>query len=213
MPDKENKKSEFVVTDRRLFSTDGELRQDVVEDEERRAERERETKAAHQRVNEQRAAVQQQTAEARAAENVATLPDEAEAPSAAEQQASAAAYKESTRHIDEQINREMRQQGQSHRAQDFEITFEKFVASIYMTALLQLGLAAPQGAKPEVDLIGARQTIDTLALLQEKTKGNLTPAEDNMLRNLVYELRMAYLEVTNLITRPPQGGQAGVGKP
>jgi len=212
MPDKENKKTEFVVTDRRLFSTDGELRQDVVEDEERRAERERETKAAHQRVNEQRAAVQQQTAEARAAENVATLPDEAEAPSAAEQQASAAAYKESTRHIDEQINREMRQQGQSHRAQDFEITFEKFIASIYMTALLQLGLAAPQGAKPEVDLIGARQTIDTLALLQEKTKGNLTPAEDNMLRNLVYELRMAYLEVTNLITRPPQGGQAGVGK-
>ncbi len=215
MPDKENKKSEFVVTDRRLFSTDGELRQDVVEDEERRAERERETRAAHQRVNDERAAVQQQTAEARAAEDVPPLPTEmeAEAPSAAEQQASAAAYKESTRHIDEQINREMRQQGQSHRAQDFEITFEKFIASIYMTALLQLGLAAPQGAKPEVDLIGARQTIDTLALLQEKTKGNLTPAEDNMLRNLVYELRMAYLEVTNLITRPPQGGQAGVGKP
>jgi len=215
MPDKENKKSEFVVTDRRLFSTDGELRQDVVEDEERRAERERETKAAHQRVNEERAAVQQQTADARAAENVPPLANEmeAEAPSAAEQQASATAYKESTRHIDEQINREMRQQGQSHRAQDFEITFEKFIASIYMTALLQLGLAAPQGAKPEVDLIGARQTIDTLALLQEKTKGNLTPAEDNMLRNLVYELRMAYLEVTNLITRPPQGGQAGAGKP
>ena len=214
MPDKENKKTEFVVTDRRLFSTDGELRQDVVEDEERRAERERETRAAQQRVNDERAAVQQQTVEPRAAENVPTLPNEmeAEAPSAAEQQASAAAYKESTRHIDEQINREMRQQGQSHRAQDFEITFEKFIASIYMTALLQLGLAAPQGAKPEVDLIGARQTIDTLALLQEKTKGNLTPAEDNMLRNLVYELRMAYLEVTNLITRPPQGGQAGVGK-
>ena len=214
MPDKENKKTEFVVTDRRLFSTDGELRQDVVEDEERRAERERETRAAQQRVNDERAAVQQQTVEPRAAENVPTLPNEmeAEAPSAAEQQASAAAYKESTRHIDEQINREMRQQGQSHRAQDFEITFEKFIASIYMTALLQMGLAAPQGAKPEVDLIGARQTIDTLALLQEKTKGNLTPAEDNMLRNLVYELRMAYLEVTNLITRPPQGGQAGVGK-
>ncbi len=43
MAEKE-KKPEFVVTDRRLFSTDGELRQDVVEDEERRAERERETK-------------------------------------------------------------------------------------------------------------------------------------------------------------------------
>ena len=69
----------------------------------------------------------------------------------------------------------MRKQGQPHRAQDFEMTFEKFVASLYMTALMQLGLAAPQGAKPQVDLIGARQTIDTLAILQEKTKGNLTP--------------------------------------
>jgi hypothetical protein len=74
-----------------------------------------------------------------------------------------------------------------------------------MTALMQLGLAAPQGAKSEVDLMGARQTIDTLSLLQEKTKGNLTPVEENMLQNVLYELRMAYLEVTNLITRPPQG--------
>ncbi len=105
----------------------------------------------------------------------------------------------------------MRKQGQPHSAQDFEITFEKFVASIYMTALMQLGLAAPQGAKPEVDLMGARQTIDTLALLQEKTKGNLTPAEENMLQNCLYELRMAYLEVTNLITRPPQGGPGADG--
>ncbi len=55
MPEKE-KKPEFVVTDRRLFSTDGELRQDVVEAEERREERERETKEAQQRVNEERAA-------------------------------------------------------------------------------------------------------------------------------------------------------------
>ena len=54
MPDKE-KKSDFVVTDRRLFSTDGELRQDVVEDEERRAEREREKREAQQRVNDERA--------------------------------------------------------------------------------------------------------------------------------------------------------------
>ena len=51
MADKE-KKPEFVVTDRRLFSTDGELRQDVVEDEERRAEREREKSEAQRLVNE-----------------------------------------------------------------------------------------------------------------------------------------------------------------
>jgi hypothetical protein len=81
-----------------------------------------------------------------------------------------------------------------------------------MTSLMQLGLAAPQGAKPEVDLIGARQTIDTLALLQEKSKGNLTSAEENMLQNCLYELRMAYLEVTNLITRPPQSSPGADSK-
>jgi Domain of unknown function (DUF1844) len=206
MPDKENKKPDFVVTDRRLFSTDGELRQDVVEDEERRAEREREQREAQRRVNDERAA-QKHPAQP-SSQTIAAPPEaaEPEAPSAAEQQASVDAYKESTRHIDDQINREMRQQGQAHSAKDFEMTFEKFVVSIYMSALMQLGLAAPPGEKPAVDLIGARQTIDTLAILQEKTKGNLTPAEQNMLQNCLYELRMAYLEVTNLITRPPQGG-------
>ena len=208
MPDKE-KKTDFVVTDRRLFSTDGELRRDVVEDEERRAEREREKSAAQQRTNDERAA------QSHAAAPPLIVPPEGpepEAPSAAEQQASAEAYKESTRHIDDQLNKQMRQQGQGHRAQDFEMTFEKFIASIYMSALVQLGLAAPQGEKPVVDLLGARQTIDTLAILQEKTKGNLTPAEQNMLQNLLYELRMAYLEVTNMLTRPPQAGPGADAK-
>jgi hypothetical protein len=212
MADKE-KKPEFVVTDRRLFSTDGELRQDVVEDEERRAEREREKSEAQRLVNEQRAA-QQQPTPSRAAETSSIVTDEAvpEGPSPQEQRDSATAYRESTREIDDRIEKEMRKQGQPHRAQDFEITFEKFVASLYMSALMQLGLAAPQGAKPEVDLLSARQTIDTLAILQEKTKGNLTPAEQSMLQNCLYELRMAYLEVTNLLTHPPQGGPSADGK-
>ncbi len=66
-------------------------------------------------------------------------------------------------------------------------------------------------SKPQVDLIGARQTIDTVALLQDKTKGNLTDAEKNMLQNILYELRMAYLEVTNMITNPPPQGAPGGG--
>lgn len=211
MPDKE-KKPEFVVTDRRLFSTDGELRQDVVEDEERRAEREREKSEAQRLVNEERAA--QQAAPASSAQTSSVVTDEAipEAPSVQEQHDSAAAYRESTREIDDRIENEMRKQGQPHRAQDFEITFEKFVASLYMSALMQLGLAAPQGSKPEVDLLGSRQTIDTLAILQEKTKGNLTSQEQSMLQNCLYELRMAYLEVTNMLTHPPQGGPGADGK-
>jgi len=213
MADKE-KKPEFVVTDRRLFSTDGELRQDVVEDEERRSEREREKSEAQRLVNEERAA-QQQPAPESAVQSTPIVTEEVapEGPSAQEQHDSAAAYRESTREIDESIEKEMRKQGQPHRAQDFEMTFDKFVASLYMSSLMQLGLAAPQGAKPQVDLLSARQTIDTLAILQDKTKGNLTPAEQNMLQNCLYELRMAYLEVTNLLTHPPQGGPAGDGKP
>lgn len=208
MAEKE-KKPEFVVTDRRLFSNDGELRQDVVEAEERREEREREKHEAQQRNNEERAS-QNNTAPAPPppAEPAPEAP-EMQAPTAQEQQASVAAYHESTREIDARIEQEMRKQGRAHSAKDFEVTFDKFVASLYMTSLMQLGLAAPQGAKPEVDLIGARQTIDTLAMLQQKTKGNLTPAEENMIQNCLYELRMAYLEVTNLITHPPQGGVVG----
>jgi hypothetical protein len=205
MPEKE-KKPEFVVTDRRLFSTDGELRQDVVEAEERRAEREEEKREAQLRVNEERAAQNNHSPSSSIETAAPTENPFGDAPSVQDQRASADAYKESTRDIDARIAKEMRKQGQPHRAEDFEMTFEKFVASIYMSALMQLGLAAPQGAKPEVDLMGARQTIDTLAILQEKTKGNLTPSEERMLQNVLYELRMAYLEVTNLLTHPPQGG-------
>jgi len=208
MPEKE-KKPEFVVTDRRLFSNEGELRQDVVEAEERREEREREKQEAQQRANDERATQNNVAPTPAPPAEPAREQPEMPAPTAQEQQASVDAYQASTRDIDARIEQEMRKQGRQHTAKDFEVTFDKFVASLYMTSLMQLGLAAPQGAKPEVDLIGARQTIDTLAMLQQKTKGNLTPAEENMIQNCLYELRMAYLEVTNLLTHPPQGGVVG----
>src|SRR4051812_16064355 len=151
MPDKE-KKPEFVVTDRRLFSSDGEIRQDVVEAEERREERERATRETQQRLNEERAA--QSNGKTDSAEPPPPVPPEMQAPTAQEQHASEAAYQQSARDIDERIEQEMRKQGRPHSAKDFEVTFEKFIASLYMTSLMQLGLAAPQGAKPEVDLIG-----------------------------------------------------------
>jgi hypothetical protein len=205
MADKE-KQSEFVVNDRRLFGMDGELRQDVVEAEERREEREQEERDAAHRINEERAAQREPAPTIAATEPPPPTSDELhEAPSAAEQQASVDAYAESTREMDKQIHRELDKQGQAHRAKDFEMDFEKFAASLYMSALMQLGLAAPQGGKPQVDLMGARQTIDILGILKDKTKGNLTPAEENMLQNVLYELRMAYLEVTNLIANPPEG--------
>jgi len=90
------------------------------------------------------------------------------------------------------------------------MTFERFLASLYMTALLQLGLVQEQGGRPQIDLIGARQTIDTIDILKDKTKGNLTSAEEAFLQNVLYELHMAYIEVTNALTRGVQApGQPG----
>lgn len=203
MADKESKKSEFVVNDRRLFSSDGELRQDVAEAEERAAEREREASEAQQRANEERAAQQKATVTEQPKISLTDAPD---APSAEEQRASADAYAASTKKMDYRIKKELDKQGRGDQARDLEMTFEKFIASLYMTSLMQLGLAAPQGEKPTLDLIGARQTIDILGLLNDKTKGNLTAAEENALRNILYELRMAYLEVTNLLANPPKDG-------
>lgn len=203
MADKESKKSEFVVNDRRLFSSDGELRQDVAEAEERAAERERETSEAQQRANEERAAQQKATVTEQPKISLTDAPD---APSAEEQRASADAYAASTKKMDYRIKKELDKQGRGDQARDLEMTFEKFIASLYMTSLMQLGLAAPQGEKPTLDLIGARQTIDILGLLNDKTKGNLTAAEESTLRNILYELRMAYLEVTNLLANPPKDG-------
>jgi hypothetical protein len=191
------------VNDRRLFSSDGELRQDVAEAEERAAEREREASEAQQRANDERAAQQKATVTEQPKISLTDAPD---APSAEEQRASANAYAASTKKMDYRIKKELDKQGRGDQARDLEMTFEKFIASLYMTSLMQLGLAAPQGEKPTLDLIGARQTIDILGLLNDKTKGNLTAAEESTLRNIVYELRMAYLEVTNLLANPPKDG-------
>jgi cobalamin biosynthesis protein CobT len=201
--DKEEKQSGFVVNDRRLFGDDGELRQDVVEAEERAAERERAANEAQQRANEEREA--QQKAAQPEEPPTETLP-EGEGPTTEEHKASADAYAETTKKMDYRIRKELDKQGRTEQARDLEMSFEKFVASLYMTTLMQLGLAAPQGEKPMLDLMGARQTIDILGILNDKTKGNLTSAEESTLRNVLYELRMAYLEVTNLIANPPKDG-------
>ena len=192
MPEKRREESSFTVTDRRLFTPDGELRSDVPEES-----------APPKPV----ASAPQESAPTSpqpSATDVSTPEDRdmPTPPSSAEQEAQAAAYKKSAKDLDTQVELS------GHSVKDFEITFERFLASLYMTAMLQLGLMRQQGAQPQVDIIGARQTIDTLSLISEKTKGNLTPAEANFLQNSLYELRMAYVEVTNALARPPQPGPA-----
>jgi len=187
--------SGFKVTDRRLFNSDGELRSDVPE--------EKEPPKATAANPPKETPVQQMPAATTV--TAGDGPPDREMPSpptSAEQEAQAAAYRESAKDLDAQVELS------GHSAKEYEITFERFLASLYMTAMLQLGLMRQQGEAPRVDIIGARQTIDTLSLIAEKTKNNLTPSEENFLQNSLYELRMAYVEVTNALARPPQAGPA-----
>lgn len=176
----EKKNESFIVTDRRLFTAEGELRKDVSE--------EQETKVPVSTAPKDSSAPSQTK--------------EPPAPTAAEQKQQADAYQKSSAEMDRQAELN------GISSKDMEITFERFLASIYMTGMLQLGLMHEQGAPPQLDLIGARQTIDSLALLSDKTKGNLTSKEQSFLQNALYELRMAYVEVTNAIAKGAQQAPA-----
>jgi hypothetical protein len=179
----EKKQESFTVTDRRLFTSEGEIRQEVSQEE---------VSSAAASVPQPAPAAQPDPAPPR------PEADAPPAPTAAEQKEQADAYRKSAKDLDARVELS------GHSTKELEMTFERFMASLYMSAMLQLGLMHEQGGQPRVDLIGARQTIDTLSLLSEKTKGNLTRAEENFLQNCLYELRMAYVEVTNALARPPQ---------
>jgi hypothetical protein len=88
------------------------------------------------------------------------------------------------------------------------IGFEHLVQQFYVSAMIQMGAGAQEGQRPRVDILGARNTIDLLGVLAEKTKGNLTEAEDRTLQSVLFEARMAFLELTSMITlqgmQPPQ---------
>ncbi len=183
MPEK--KQESFTVTDRRLFTSDGEVREEISQEE-----------------------VSSSPMPPQASSEPATAPepDMPPTPTTAQQQEQADAYRKSAKDLDTRVELS------GHSAKELEMTFERFMASLYMSAMLQLGLMHEQGGEPRVDLIGARQTIDTLSLLSEKTKGNLTATEQTFLQNCLYELRMAYVEVTNALSRPPQATGADSGK-
>ena len=197
MAQKRREESEFKVSDKRLFTSDGELRSNSPEQQ-----------AAPPVVS---AVTATAVAEPSISRPGSTIPEAAptpgapasesdipEPPTASEQQAQHDAYKQSSRDLDTRVELS------GHSAQELKMSFERFMASLYMTAMMQLGLMHEQGGQPGVDLIGARQTIDTLGMIAEKTKGNLTPKEQAFLQNCLYELRMAYVEVTNSLAHPPQ---------
>ncbi len=76
-----------------------------------------------------------------------------------------------------------------------EVTFATFILSLNTSALVHLGeLPEPGKEEPVFDLNLARHAIDTIAMLKEKTKGNLTEDEQALIDNILFDLRMKFVK-------------------
>jgi hypothetical protein len=146
----EQKEDTFRVIDRRPFTSEGELRKEAIEEQEREAKREERAQAAAK-------AVEAQKTEATGEEEPAETP---------------------------KPNR----------------GFEALVRMLGSNAAMVLGAYAdPRTGQPMIDPDAARELIDMLDALHEKTKGNLAPEEDNLLLDLLGKLKMTYLEINQAV--------------
>src|ERR1700735_5321350 len=197
MPD-QNKP--FVVTDRRKFTMDGELRPDA----DPSPEREERSTTSPSPVTASAAAP------GASSPATATEPEMPAPPTAEENDQAKRAYEMTADRLDTAIR--SANPGMDHPP---AMSFEQLVQSIYMTAMMQLGAAAHEGQQPQVDILGARQSIDMLGVLAEKTKGNLTAEETRLLDSALFELRLAFLEIPQALARsaaakaPPAAGRPG----
>jgi hypothetical protein len=215
---------EFIVSDRRRFGSEGDLRPDVDKREDE-APVVTSPAATPPSINQgasnspagnsKTGASQNSGAEADATESSARLIDNPpaadesaempEPPTEAEQREQHDAYRASGKTLDSIFQSKLGAQGAYP-----EMSFEKVIESLYMSALIQMGAVRQEGeTQPQIDIIGARQTIDSVTVLQEKTKGNLNDRENTLLQNVLFELRMAWIELTNAIAaraaNPPSG--------
>jgi hypothetical protein len=150
LPEDKHEES-FRVIDRRPFTAEGEIRKDVVEAEERKAEREAQLEAARQ------PATPAPLNAAASAQPPADVPKASPA-------------------------------------------FENLIRMIGSNAAMVLGAYAdPRSGQPVIDPEAARELIDMLDVLQEKTKGHLAPEEENLLLDLLGKLKMTYLEVNQAL--------------
>ena len=124
-------------------------------------------------------------------------------PSAEESREQKVAYDASAQRLEELI----RAQNPAVGAQP-PVTFQHLVQQFYVSAMIQMGAGAQEGQRPRVDILGARTTIDLLGVLAEKTRGNLTEDEDRTLQTVLFEVRMAFNELTSMINlqamQPPR---------
>jgi len=116
------------------------------------------------------------------------------APTAEESRVQQTAYEASAQRVEDLLRAQNPGMGAAP-----PVTFEHLVQQFYVSAMIQMGAGTQEGQRPRVDIVGARTTIDLLGVLGEKTRGNLTDAEERMLESVLFEVRMAFLELTSMI--------------
>jgi hypothetical protein len=178
----------FVVTDRRKFTLEGEPRPDADPSPEKE---ERPAPPPTPVASEPKSAVAPPPQPETESE-----PDLPPPPTAEQNDEARRAYEMTADRLDTAIRSS--NPGMDHPP---AMSFDQLVQSIYMTSIMQLGGTTREGQQPQVDILGARQSIDMLGVLAEKTKGNLTAEETNLLDSALFELRMAFLEITQALAR------------
>ena len=192
------KKPEFVVTDRRKFTVEGEPRADAPVESSAPAS----TPAPP---------VEPSAAKPPQQENAATPhPEKPSAPKqekhAAKQESASGARQPVASGPDLATGYSPERERASFGGQKME--FVHLLDMLVQTAMMYAG-AMDTGAERRVDIVGLRQMIDLIAILQEKTKGNLSEQEEAVLKNTLFQLRMTYMEIVNMIDR--QAMQKGPG--
>lgn len=195
----------FVVTDRRKFAMDGTPRPDADPSPERES---REAEPAAVSAPPPEPAKPQAQAESAQAPEQTTGDDLPPPPTAREMEQVNDAYQQTSERLETAVRA-----ANPGMERPPEMNFEQIVHSIYMTTIIQLGGVTKEGEQPRVDLMGARQSIDMLSILAEKTKGNLAPEESRLLDNALFELRMGFLEITQALARSAANRPQGPGAP
>ena len=212
------KPPQFVVTDRRKFTQEGELREEAAAESAPTPAPEKPSEAKPEPAAGPRLVTPPSHAEStpmpsepahETPEPEAAAEESHQAPPDVTPQEEAAAhhaYRQSSEHIDAMLRASNPAAGAPPA-----VTFEHVIQSIYLSAIVALGAGTEPGQKARIDILGARQSIDMLGVLQEKTKGNLTEKEQRLLQSALFETRMMFLEVTNAIAqqaaRPPKEKQ------
>lgn len=189
----EEKNSDFKITDRRKFNSDGSPREESAE-----------TEVTETATEEAKPQAQEPPPTAAEPDNVVAFPGEsakkreqAEAESTPPPDESAADRAESIKAAASAAEQAYNQTKSGRPAQLPEPSFLALADMLAGEAAMCLGLAqAPDGSKLPIDLETARHMIDMLGMLEQKTKGNLTSEEDNVLENILAYLRMQFVALS-----------------